>query len=91
MLHMCVCMHSCFVKNHLIRILEDGPLISELVVTLRHCRWLEQIKDYDVGINYHPGKANDVLNRKKHCNAWQRGNCYQNCAESLRAQLSVPE
>jgi hypothetical protein len=30
------------------------------------------IKDYDLGINYHLGKANvvaDVLSRKKYCNA----------------------
>jgi hypothetical protein len=30
------------------------------------------IKDYDLGINYHPGKANvvaDVLSHKKYCNA----------------------
>jgi hypothetical protein len=33
MLSMCVCMHSRFVKNHLIRILEDGPLISEVVLS----------------------------------------------------------
>jgi hypothetical protein len=40
-------------------------------LNLRQHRWLELIKDYDVGINYHPGKANvvaDVLIRKKHCN-----------------------
>jgi hypothetical protein len=35
MLHMCVYMHSRFVKSHPIRILEDGPLISEVV--LSHC------------------------------------------------------
>jgi hypothetical protein len=30
------------------------------------------IKDYDVGINYHPGKPNvvaDALSHKKYCNA----------------------
>jgi hypothetical protein len=39
---------------------------------LRQRRWLELIKDYDLRINYHPGKANvvvDVLSRKKYCNA----------------------
>jgi hypothetical protein len=32
---------------------------------------LKLIKDYDVGINYHPGKANvvaDALNRRSHLN-----------------------
>jgi hypothetical protein len=35
-------------------------------------RWLELIKDYDPGINYHLGKANvvaDALSHKKYCNA----------------------
>jgi hypothetical protein len=30
---MCVCMHSCFIENHPIWILEDGPLIFEVVVS----------------------------------------------------------
>jgi hypothetical protein len=37
-------------------------------LNLRHRRWLELIKDYDLGINYHPRKVNvvdDALSRKK--------------------------
>jgi hypothetical protein len=33
---MCVYMHSRFIENHLIRILEDGPLISEGVLSQRY-------------------------------------------------------
>jgi hypothetical protein len=36
---------------------------------LRQRSWLELIKDYDLGINYHPGKANvvpDALSRRSH-------------------------
>jgi hypothetical protein len=41
-------------------------------LNLRQRRWLELIKDYDLGINYHTGKANvvaDALSRKRYCNA----------------------
>jgi hypothetical protein len=41
-------------------------------LNLRQRRWLELIKDYDLRINYHRGKANvvaDALSRKKYCNA----------------------
>jgi hypothetical protein len=41
-------------------------------LNLWQCRWLELIKDYDIGINYHPGKGNvvaDALSLKKYCNA----------------------
>jgi hypothetical protein len=33
MLHICVCMHPRFIKNHPIRILKDGLLISEVVLS----------------------------------------------------------
>jgi hypothetical protein len=29
-------------------------------LNLRKIRWFEMIKDYDLGINYHPGKANVI-------------------------------
>jgi hypothetical protein len=38
-------------------------------LNLRQRRWLEFIKDYDLEINYHPGKANmvaDALSHKSH-------------------------
>jgi hypothetical protein len=37
---------------------------------MRQKRWLELIKDYDLAIHYHPGKANvvaDALSRKASC------------------------
>jgi hypothetical protein len=41
-------------------------IFTQLDLNLRQRSWLELIKDYDLGINYHPGKANvvaDALNR----------------------------
>jgi hypothetical protein len=40
-------------------------------LNLRQRRWLKLIKDYDLGINYHLGKANmvaDALSRRSHLN-----------------------
>jgi hypothetical protein len=40
-------------------------------LNLRQRRWLELIKDYDLGINYHPNKANvvpDALSGRSHLN-----------------------
>jgi hypothetical protein len=38
---------------------------------MRQQRWLELIKDYELEVHYHLGKANgvvDALSRKAHCN-----------------------
>jgi hypothetical protein len=37
---------------------------------MRQRHWLELIKDYNLEVHYHPGKANvvaDALSRKAHC------------------------
>jgi hypothetical protein len=39
-------------------------------LNLRQRRWLELIKDYDLSVQYHPGKGNavaDALSRKSYC------------------------
>jgi hypothetical protein len=44
-------------------------IFTQSNLNLRQRRWLELIKDYDIGINYHPGKANVVagaLSQRSH-------------------------
>jgi hypothetical protein len=44
-------------------------IFTQSNLNLRQRRWLELIKDYDLGINYHPGKANvvvDASSRRSH-------------------------
>jgi hypothetical protein len=44
-------------------------IFTQSNLNLRQRRLLELIKDYDLGINYHPGKANvlaDDLSRRSH-------------------------
>jgi hypothetical protein len=44
-------------------------IFTQSNLNLRQKRWFELIKDYDLGINYHAGKANvvaDALSRRSH-------------------------
>ncbi|WVZ76506.1 LOW QUALITY PROTEIN: hypothetical protein U9M48_024481 [Paspalum notatum var. saurae] len=46
-------------------------IFTQPELNMRQCRWLELIKDYDLDVHYHPGKANvvaDALSHKAHCN-----------------------
>jgi hypothetical protein len=46
-------------------------IFTQSELNMRQKRWLELIKDYDLEVHYHPGKANvvaDALSRKDHCN-----------------------
>jgi hypothetical protein len=45
-------------------------IFTQLELNMRQRRWLELIKDYDIEIHYHPGKANvvaDALSHKASC------------------------
>jgi hypothetical protein len=45
-------------------------IFTQADLYMRQRRWLELIKDYDLEVHYHPGKANvvaDALSRKAHC------------------------
>ncbi|WVZ83050.1 LOW QUALITY PROTEIN: hypothetical protein U9M48_030234 [Paspalum notatum var. saurae] len=46
-------------------------IFTQPELNMRQRQWLELIKDYDLEIHYHPGKANvvaDALSRRAHCN-----------------------
>ena len=51
-------------------------IFTQKELNMRQRRWLELIKDYDLSLQYHPGKANvvaDALSRKVHVNGLTAG------------------
>jgi hypothetical protein len=57
-------------------------------LNLQQHQWLELVKDYDLGINYQPEKANvvaDALSRKKKRVLPEE--CNQNCKEKLNISI----
>jgi hypothetical protein len=60
---------------------------------MRQRRWLELIKDYDMEIHYHPGKANvvaDALSRKTFCHCLTvRAHDTTLCQEMERLNLGI--
>ena len=52
-------------------------IFTQTELNMRQRRWLELIKDYNLEVHYHPGKANivaDALSRKRHC-SYSLWNC----------------
>ena len=42
-------------------------IFTQRDLNMRQCRWMEYLEDYDFTLQYHPGKANmvvDALNQK---------------------------
>jgi hypothetical protein len=54
---------------------------------MRQRRWLELIKDYDMSLQYHPGKANvvaDTLRRKSYVNGLTAGELPEDLCEQFK-------
>ena len=62
-------------------------LMTQKELNIRQRQWVEQIKDYDCVIDYHPGKANvvvDVLSCKNKILTLESNNCYEKKLLELR-------
>nr|BAH80065.1 putative retrotransposon protein [Oryza sativa Indica Group] len=68
-------------------------IFTQLDLNMRQRRWLELIKDYDMEIHYHPGKANvvaDALSRKSYCNMSEgRRLPWELCQEFEKLNLGI--
>ena len=68
-------------------------IFTQSNLNLRQRRWLELIKDYDLEVHYHPGKANvvaDALSRKSYVNGIQATPMPEElCAKFEQLSLSI--
>jgi hypothetical protein len=68
-------------------------VFTQADLNMRQRRWLELIKDYDLEVHYHPGKANvvaDALSRKLQCNCVLMDSCINTlCDELSKMQIEV--
>jgi uncharacterized Zn finger protein len=71
-------------------------IFTQKELNMRQRRWLELIKDYDMSLQYHPGKANvvaDALSHKSYVNGLTAGELPEELCEQfkeLRLEI-VPE
>jgi hypothetical protein len=68
-------------------------IFTQADLNMRQRRWLELIKDYDLEVHYHPGKANvvaDALSRKSHCYCFS-AKSYRDtlCSELSKLRLEI--
>jgi hypothetical protein len=71
-------------------------IFTQKELNMRQRRWLELIKDYDMSLQYHPGKANvvaDALSHKSYVNGLTAGELPEElCEQFKRLRLEiVPE
>jgi hypothetical protein len=62
-------------------------IFTQADLNMRQRRWLELIKDYDLEVHYHPGKANvvaDALSRKSQCNCVMMDSRINTLCDELR-------
>jgi hypothetical protein len=68
-------------------------IFTQADLNMRQRRWLELMKDYDLEVHYHPGKANvvaDALSRKAQCNCMSMDAKVTNlCDELCKLNLEV--
>jgi hypothetical protein len=68
-------------------------IFTQADLNMRQRRWLELIKDYDLEVHYHPGKANvvaDALSRKSQCNRVMMDSCINTlCDELSKMKIEV--
>jgi hypothetical protein len=78
-----------YLLGNVVHIYTDHKSLKDIFtqpdLNMRQRRWLELIKDYEIEVHYHPGKANvvaDALSHKGHCN-------YLPAVRSMREESST--
>jgi hypothetical protein len=68
-------------------------IFTHLNLNIRQRRWLELIKDYDLGIKYHPRKANveaNALSHRSHVSQLLVGSMpFELCKEFNKLKLRI--
>ena len=62
-------------------------IFTQTNLNMRQRRWLELVKDYDLEVHYHPGKANvvaDALSRKSHCHCLEAESYNETLCNEMR-------